>query len=133
MQSNALNIASVRRVKQNNNYSLITQSLAVEACCFVQTGCDVTGIVQLPHFRSNKGANNFCFLLLSFLVFIFFPVLPYPCPPFVLSFPSPSHRNDLGLLLYTVFLLSPHRARQLIAQKTCIRRDISWQLRCSGQ
>ena len=127
-QSNALNTDSVRRAKHNNIRSLSTQSWQLRP-----VGSYRLELCTCHIFGQTKGENNYCFLVLSFLVFISFPVLPYPYPCFVSSFLSPSHRNDLGLLLYTVFLLSPHRARQLIAQKAGIRRDIPWQLRCSGQ
>jgi len=46
--------------------------MAVEVCWFVQTGCDVTVIIHLPYFRSNKGQKQLLFscFVLSCLYFL---------------------------------------------------------------
>lgn len=132
-QSNALNTDSVRRVKQNNNYSLITQPLAVEACWFAQTGCDVTGSVQRPHFQSNKGCKQLLFscFVLSCLYILPSSPLSLSLLRIVISLPLSQERLK-PTFTHSLSCITAG-ARQLIAQKACIRRDMPWQLRCSGQ
>ena len=134
VQSDAVNVDSARRVKHNNNCSLITRSWQLRPVGSYRLVVMWLELCTCHIFGQTKRGKQLllsCFVLSCLYFLSSSPPYPYPC--FVLSFLSSSHRNDLGLLLYTVFLLSPHRSRQLIAQRACIRRDIPWQLRCSGQ